>query len=144
MEAKDKLEAARARRAKAAEERAALEAQAALERQVREEEIEASNEEALLDADANLGERGIDWGTYTTPSGIVILKRPKSPAFKAFSDAGKYSTAACHTLVAPCVHYPERSTFDDWTERFPGLLVPLANVAVELASGKRKETEGKS
>lgn len=138
------LEELRAKRAERAAELERILAQKELEAAIREETVGACNEDAILSATMQLGQRGVDWGSYNTPEGIVIVKRPKAPAFKAFVDAGKYTTAACHTLVAPTVFYPARDVFDAWAEKFPGIVAALANVVVELAQGQRKETEGKS
>lgn len=142
-ELKESLAAARERRESLEKAREERERKAALARQLAEEQLAVENEEALLKAE-ELGVRGVDWGTYETPRGIVVLKRPEAPRFKAFQDAGKYTSTALHALVAPCVFYPERRKFEELIEEFPGTLVPCANVIIELASGKRKELEGKS
>lgn len=132
--AKDRLEAARAKRAELAR-KADDEAEEATEAR------DADAEEAMLAAETEYGVGRV--ARVDTDRGAVVLKSPHSATYRKFRDEGKSNTAAFEKLVRPCVLFPSKEKFDALCDELPATLERCANAVVTLAGFRAETVEGK-
>lgn len=128
-----KLEALRAKRA-ALTPRPDPEAQ--LDAAIAAEEAALALAEAQAAMRAAKGEEGVRWRTVETLAGAVIVERPESAAFRAFSDLENAKTIDVEKLVFPCVRYPSKEAFGRMLDAQPGILGDLLLAASELAGAR--------
>jgi len=140
-ELRARLEAAKKRKEEARAKREALESKGEYERRVLAEEQAAKDEEALLDAESQIGASKI--ATVDTPLGTIIIKRPNPLHFKRFQDKESVKTKDLEQLVRPCVVYPNGSRFDQILEELPATLTRCADRVATLAGVRVREITGK-
>lgn len=131
--ARAKKEAADARRARVEEGRAQIEAVELAER-------EASNAEALAEAEEAHGAIGDELASVETRGGVVIVKRPNALFYnKIGREIGSKSDAksedAAKRLIAHCLVHPPRAEYEALVERYPAVPPALITLIVKLAAG---------
>jgi hypothetical protein len=143
---KEKLAAAKAARAKLAEEAAAKAAEAAPAETLAAEELALANETAIAAAAKEYGKRDVHFGVVEALDGrIVIVKRANPVAFRKFISSDLEGAAALQEmelLVRPCRVYPDAPAFDRLLDDLPATLVDCAT-AVSRLSGVRAKERGK-
>jgi len=136
-----RLEAARARKAKAEASRVEPDPLLA---EVEAAERDANDAEALTDAACKLGAEGRFWLPIRTDEGAIIVKRPDAVRYRRFTDLERPTHLDVENLCKPCVHHPDRSKLDAMLEARPGLIGPIAEAVGILAGARRADLVGKS
>jgi hypothetical protein len=142
-ELKQRLEVARLERDRLAKERASRDSRRALTEKLADEERDLKNEQAIDAAEQEHGDVGTKLATVYTRSGVVIVKRAHSAAFRRFQDVGKQTTTECEKLLRPCLVYPDPPTFDKWADAEPAIILRTANAICTLAGVRTDEAAGK-
>ena len=136
-----RLEKARAARELARQKREKLETQDELQRKVEAEELAATDEEALFNAEAEHGRKRV--ATIETEMGTIIVKRPNPLHFKRFQDKESVKTKDLEQLVRPCLVHPSANRFDAILEEYPATLTRCADRVATLAGVRARELSGK-
>jgi len=95
-----------------------------LELRMMRETVAAQRAHGAGDVKAILGRRG-----------YVIVKTPKQPTFRKFSDVDNHSSEDLIALIKPCL-VTDRTAFEKLLDVEPGILVPVAGACLELAGIK--------
>lgn len=144
MNSTEELEArlakARATKEEVDARRAAREESAALLAEVERAEIEAADAEALAAAEEEHGPLGEAIGVVSTRRGSVIVKRPNALFFRKIgfeigSKNAQKAEDAAHRLIAHCLVYPTKTTYDALVETYPGVPAVLIGMIGKLAEG---------
>src|SRR5262245_57497811 len=120
-------------RLKAAEEKRAAHAKSEELLALEKLEREATEAEALADAEAQYGAVDEEIKVVRGPRGIVIVKRPPYVAVKRFHDVGKFSVEAKDKLGRPCVVYPSLAEYNKLASDDVSVVVAVADAAAWLA-----------
>lgn len=115
-----------------------------LRAEIEREELALANDKMIASAVSEYGELGVMIATVDTSAGVVIVKRPNALLFRKFQDEGKFTTAAFHKLVSPCVVCPSPDRFEQVINELPAVLSRCADAVATLAGAKAQEQEGKS
>lgn len=133
-----------------AKRRAELEQQLAARRAaeaVTRKQIEEADELAILEASAEHGEVNDAIATISTPSGVVIVKRPTSGRWRRAEkemqtrNEAKLEEVAKNLIVDHLV-YPQRDAYFALCERYPGLSSRIIPALHALATGNASRFSG--
>lgn len=105
-------------------------------REIKRLEIELENNEAILKAERELGEQGIECAVLFAPDGrAVILKKAPYALYRKFQDTPNTKASDIEQFVQSCRFYPDAEEFGDIQEAFPGLLIPCMTAIAHMAGG---------
>lgn len=138
-----------ARIKKAREERAELDRARAerdelesLRRQAVREENASRDASAIAKAEEDHGSEKI--AILETELGSIVVKRPHHLHHRTLANkSGALTTDDLLKYIKPCVVYPDARTLEAWLEELPGVLIPLSDLAFELARGGAREVAKK-
>lgn len=139
---KDRLAAAKTRRAEIEAEHAPRRELAALEAAVAREEQAAKDDEAIAAAEVKL--RG-EFEAVRTDQGVIILHKPDSVIYKRFQDLpiDKISVDELHRVVKSALEYPSGPDFERLITSLPGALAELAQACGRLMGASAERVRGK-
>lgn len=140
---KERLAAARAKRAEVEAEHAGRRELAALERQVAREEQAAIDDAALAAAEIKLGSQ---LEAVATDQGLVILHKPDSTIYKRFQDlpVDKITVDELYRVVRSALEYPDGARFEKMMGDMPGALAELVQAAGRLMGAAAERVRGKA
>lgn len=139
----ERLQNARAERARIEAARTQRDAPALLLAEVEAEERALRDEQAIEKAVCEHGPLGGKIERFDTALGVIILKKPNHVLFRRFQDLSTYNHVECEKLVRPCVVHPDLSTFERYITELPAIMIPLANLACALSGMKVGAAAGK-
>jgi hypothetical protein len=146
-ELEQRIAAARAERARIQAERERREQEHALADELEREEQALKDDQAIADAEVEHGPVGKRIEVVRTSLGVVIVRRPNPAAMRRFQDRSISSKDLtmddCEQLVRPALVYPDKATFDKWTQEQPGILPRCAGACSRLAGVRADEMAGK-
>lgn len=105
---------------------------------------EIADELALEAAESEHGPLGETLGYVKTSKGIIIVRKPKPGAARAFMDTDKINSKVVDRFVRPIVVHPDREAYDALADEYPAVPMKLANVALTLAGFDLEAATGKS
>lgn len=149
MSASEELEALKAERERLVEEREAREAARAEARELEALKIGIADEQAILKAEAELGQVGVDIATVRSAKGhgVVIVKRPTHAQYRLLVDslrADKMTLSAINErFVLSVLVHPTKADFESILKKESGLLDRVADQAAFLGGLVVGEVQGK-
>lgn len=137
-----RIKAAREKRAEVERARAEHEELAELRRQAAREEMAARDAPHIAKAEADHSAEKI--AVLETMLGAIVIKRPNHLHHKRFANkSDRVSLDDLLAYVKPCLVYPDAQRLEAMLEELPGALIPLSDLAFELARGGAKGVEKK-
>jgi hypothetical protein len=146
-ELEQRIEAARAERARIQAEREQRQKERELVDQLEQEERALADEQANAAAEAEHGPLGKRIEAVRTGQGVVIVKLPGAALFRRWLDRcvnpKPLTMDDAEQLVRPCVVSPDRETFDRWLKVEGAILPRCAQACSRLAGTRDEDLAGK-
>lgn len=139
----DELEALRAQLAAARAPREQTQASKEREAEIARLKQELADEPAIAAAVETHGAIGQAIGVLHTPSGVVIVKKPRQASWRRFSDSGAIKGSDVHTLLQACLVHPTKADLDRILDAHPAAVETLGGIITGLAAAGTKEAAEK-